>query len=77
MIEQEKLLIEAAQQDPRRFAELYEANFERVYPSRLRMAVPKALPSVLALSNNPSRRNARRQIRAYLMYAGQLPKGEA
>jgi RNA polymerase sigma-70 factor, ECF subfamily len=31
MIEQEKLLIEAAQQDPRRFAELYEANFERVY----------------------------------------------
>src|SRR6478672_10362175 len=31
MIEQERLLIEAAQQDPRRFAELYEANFERVY----------------------------------------------
>jgi RNA polymerase sigma-70 factor (ECF subfamily) len=31
MSEQEKLLIEAAQQDPRRFAELYEANFERVY----------------------------------------------
>ena len=31
MIEQEKLLIEAAQQDPRRFAELYEANFDRVY----------------------------------------------
>jgi len=31
MIEQEKLLIEAAQHDPRRFAELYEANFERVY----------------------------------------------
>jgi len=27
----EKLLIEAAQKDPRRFADLYEANFERVY----------------------------------------------
>lgn len=28
---EERLLIEAAQKDPRRFAELYEANFERVY----------------------------------------------
>ena len=27
----ERLLVEAAQQDPRRFAELYERNFERVY----------------------------------------------
>lgn len=27
----ERLLIEAAQQDPRRFAELYEENFDRVY----------------------------------------------
>jgi RNA polymerase sigma-70 factor (ECF subfamily) len=27
----ERLLIEASQRDPRRFAELYEANFERVY----------------------------------------------
>lgn len=27
----ERRLIEAAQQDPRRFAELYESNFERVY----------------------------------------------
>jgi len=27
----ERLLIEAAQEDPRRFAELYEANFDRVY----------------------------------------------
>ena len=27
----ERLLIEAAQQDPARFAELYEINFERVY----------------------------------------------
>jgi RNA polymerase sigma-70 factor (ECF subfamily) len=27
----ERLLIEAAQKDPRRYAELYEANFERVY----------------------------------------------
>lgn len=27
----ERSLIEAAQQDPRRFADLYEANFERVY----------------------------------------------
>ena len=31
MMEQERLLIEAAQQDPERFADLYEANFERVY----------------------------------------------
>jgi RNA polymerase sigma-70 factor, ECF subfamily len=31
MIEQERLMIEAAQQDPKRFADLYEANFERVY----------------------------------------------
>src|SRR5204863_9230538 len=30
-MEQERLLIEAAQNDPRRFAELYEANFGRVY----------------------------------------------
>ena len=30
-MEQERLLIEAAQKDPRRFGELYEANFERVY----------------------------------------------
>jgi RNA polymerase sigma-70 factor (ECF subfamily) len=27
----ERLLIEAAQKDPRRFADLYDANFERVY----------------------------------------------
>jgi RNA polymerase sigma-70 factor, ECF subfamily len=27
----DRLLIEAAQKDPRRFADLYEANFERVY----------------------------------------------
>ena len=27
----ERLLIEAAQKDPARFAELYEINFERVY----------------------------------------------
>ena len=30
-MDQERLLIEAAQKDPNRFAELYEANFERVY----------------------------------------------
>jgi RNA polymerase sigma-70 factor, ECF subfamily len=30
-MEHERLLIEAAQRDPRRFAELYESNFERVY----------------------------------------------
>jgi RNA polymerase sigma-70 factor (ECF subfamily) len=30
-MEQERLLIEAAQKDPGRFAELYESNFERVY----------------------------------------------
>ena len=31
MMDDERLLIEAAQKDPRRFAELYERNFERVY----------------------------------------------
>ena len=30
-MEPERLLIEAAQNDPGRFAELYEANFERIY----------------------------------------------
>ena len=30
-MEQERLLIEAAQKDPGRFADLYENNFERVY----------------------------------------------
>jgi RNA polymerase sigma-70 factor (ECF subfamily) len=30
-MEQERLLIEAAQKDPRRFADVYEANFERVW----------------------------------------------
>src|SRR5262245_62023170 len=30
-MEQERLLIEAAQKDPSRFAELYESNFDRVY----------------------------------------------
>ena len=30
-MEQERLLIEAAQKDPKRFADLYEANFERIY----------------------------------------------
>src|SRR6188474_2302424 len=30
-MEQERLLIDAAQKDPGRFAELYEANFERIY----------------------------------------------
>src|SRR6478735_9020851 len=30
-MDQERLLIEAAQKDPKRFAELYESNFERVY----------------------------------------------
>ena len=35
-IDNERLLIEAAQQDPARFAELYENNFERVYAFLLR-----------------------------------------
>ena len=30
-MDDERLLIEAAQKDPRRFGELYEKNFERVY----------------------------------------------
>jgi RNA polymerase sigma-70 factor (ECF subfamily) len=31
MMDEERLLIEAAQKDPRRFDELYERNFDRVY----------------------------------------------
>jgi len=42
MMEQERLLIEAAQQDPRRFAELYEANFERVYAFIVRRVQDRA-----------------------------------
>ncbi len=47
----ERGLIEAAQKDPSRFAELYELHFERVYAyiarlSKLRVDLPlKALPS--------------------------------
>src|SRR4030095_8673922 len=35
-MEQERLLIEAAQKDPKRFAELYESNFERIYAFAVR-----------------------------------------
>lgn len=38
----EQLLIEAAQQDPARFAELYELNFERVYAYALRRVGSRA-----------------------------------
>ena len=38
----ERLLIEAAQQDPARFAELYEINFERVYVYVLRRVENRA-----------------------------------
>src|SRR5215468_6246548 len=31
LMDQERLLIEAAQKDPSRFAELYESNFDRIY----------------------------------------------
>ena len=43
MIEQERQLIEAAQQDPQRFADLYEANFERVYAFIVRRVHDRAL----------------------------------
>ena len=43
MIEHEKLLIEAAQQDPQRFADLYEANFERVYAFIVRRVQDRSL----------------------------------
>ena len=36
VIDNERLLIEAAQRDPARFAELYENNFDRVYAFLLR-----------------------------------------
>src|SRR2546423_9058159 len=42
MMEQERLVIEAAQKDPRRFAELYEANFERVYAFIIRRVPERA-----------------------------------
>lgn len=38
----ERLLIEAAQQDPTRFAELYEANFNRVYAYVARRVTDRA-----------------------------------
>lgn len=38
----EKLLIEAAQKDPARFTELYEANFERVYAFVSRRVLSRA-----------------------------------
>jgi RNA polymerase sigma-70 factor, ECF subfamily len=38
----ERLLIEAAQQDPARFAELYEVNFERVYAYAVRRVRDRA-----------------------------------
>ena len=38
----ERLLIEAAQKDPARFAELYELNFERVYAYALRRVQSRA-----------------------------------
>ena len=38
----ERLLIEAAQQDPARFAELYELNFERVYAYAVRRVGDRA-----------------------------------
>ncbi len=40
--EDERLLIEAAQSDPRRFAELYERHFERVYAFVARRARGRA-----------------------------------
>src|SRR2546425_10813925 len=42
MMEQERLLIEAGQNDPRRFAELYEANFGRVYAFIIRRVPERA-----------------------------------
>jgi RNA polymerase sigma-70 factor (ECF subfamily) len=41
-MEQERLLIEAAQKDPRRFAELYDANFDRVYAFVVRRVADRA-----------------------------------
>lgn len=41
-IEDERLRIEAAQQDPRRFAELYEENFHRIYAYVARRADSRA-----------------------------------
>lgn len=38
----ERFLIEAAQKDPRRFADLYEANFERVYAYMVRRVRQRA-----------------------------------
>ena len=38
----ERLLIEAAQQDPARFADLYEVNFERVYAYAIRRGRDRA-----------------------------------
>jgi RNA polymerase sigma-70 factor, ECF subfamily len=40
---EERLLVEAAQKDPRRFGELYEQNFERVYAFVIRRVQNRAI----------------------------------
>jgi len=57
---QERLLVQAAQKDPKRFAELYERNFERVYAFVARRVQDRALAEDLtsevfhkALANLP------------------------
>lgn len=45
---EERLLVEAAQKDPSRFAELYEQNFERVYAFVLRRVRDRDLAEDLA-----------------------------
>jgi uncharacterized glyoxalase superfamily protein PhnB len=47
---QERLLVEAAQKDPARFAELYEMNFERVYDGTVVHAKIRIGDSLFALS---------------------------
>lgn len=58
---QERLLIQAAQKDPRRFAELYEHNFDRVYGYILRRVQDRTVAEDLtsdvfhkALANLPN-----------------------
>ena len=69
-ISAERLLIEAAQRDPRRFAELYEQNFDRVYAFIARRVRNREEAEDLtsevfhqALANLPRFRVARRSLR--------------
>ncbi len=50
----ERLLVEAAQKDPARFADLYEVNFERVYAYVVRRVKDRAEAEDVTFRSLPS-----------------------